>query len=86
MRRENYIVCSAGGLASSLLDDSKGDDLASFIERDTPEPSKPEACKPATRILSIEAQASERRRPPAQGAIQPGSTPAGAPSPCDKTR
>ena len=77
---ESKIPCCAGGLASSLLDGSKGGDLADFIEHDTPEPSKPEASKPAARMPSSGAQASERRRPPAQGAVQPGSTPAGAPS------
>ncbi|KAK9837086.1 hypothetical protein WJX81_001820 [Elliptochloris bilobata] len=63
---------SEDGSASSLLDGSKGTDLADFIDRDIPEPSKPAAQVPAGR-----PQLDGQRWPSPQGPIQSGSTPAG---------
>ena len=64
----------ADGRASSLLDVSKGADLADFIERDTPEPSKHAPRGPAGGTLP-----DSQRWPQPQGPIYPGSSPAGTP-------
>ena len=68
-------LCCADGRASSLLDGSKGADLADFIERDTPEPSKPAPREPAGGTLG-----NSQRWPQPQGPIYLGSSPAGTPT------